>query len=184
MSRIGKQPVGFPAGVNVSMAGKEIKIEGAKGKLAFAIPSPIKASIDQSARRITLQRDGDLAETKALHGLARAIVRNMVQGVVDGYEKRLDIVGVGYQAKVEGKTLRLQVGFAHPVLKPIPTGLIVETPSAVKVIVKGADRQMVGQFAAEVRKVRPPEPYNGKGIRYEDERVRRKAGKSFVSGGE
>lgn len=184
MSRIGKQPVGFPAGVTVAVSGKEIRVEGAKGKLAFTIPGPIKASIDQSARKITFNRDGDQAEAKALHGLARAIVRNMVQGVVDGYEKRLDIVGVGYQAKVEGKTLRLQVGFAHPVLKPIPAGLVVETPSAVKVIIKGPDRQMVGQFAAEVRKVRPPEPYNGKGIRYEDERVRRKAGKSFVSGGE
>jgi large subunit ribosomal protein L6 len=184
MSRIGKQPVGFPTGVTVSLSGSLIRVEGAKGKLSFTMPPSINATIDQSARSITFKRDGDEAQAKALHGLTRALVRNMVQGVVEGYEKRLDIVGVGYQAKTEGKTLRLQVGFAHPVLKPIPAGLVVETPSAVKVIIKGADRQMVGQFAAEVRKVRPPEPYNGKGIRYDDERVRRKAGKSFVSGGD
>lgn len=184
MSRIGKQPVGFPAGVTVSVAGNQVRVEGAKGKLAFMLPAPIKATIDSAARSISFQRDGDAAQAKALHGLTRAIVRNMVQGVAEGYEKRLDIVGVGYQAKVDGKSLRLQVGFAHPVLKTIPVGLVVETPSAVKVIIKGADRQLVGQFAAEVRKVRPPEPYNGKGIRYEDERVRRKAGKSFVSGGD
>ena len=181
MSRIGKQPVGFPAGVNVSVTGNQVRVEGAKGKLAFVMPAPISATVDSAARNITFKRQGDEAEAKALHGLTRAIVRNMVQGVTEGYEKRLDIVGVGYQAKVDGKSLRLQVGFAHPVLKPIPAGLIVETPSAVKVIVKGADRQMVGQFAAEVRKVRPPEPYNGKGIKYADETIRRKQGKQFGS---
>jgi len=182
MSRIGKQPVAFPAGVRVELSGQVIRVEGSKGKLSFTVPSPIQAKVDQEARRISLHRPGDGREERALHGLSRALVRNMVEGVTQGYEKRLEIVGVGYQAKVDGKSLRLQVGFAHPVLKPIPAGLTVETPSPVKIIVKGADRQMVGQFTAEVRRVRPPEPYNGKGIRYENEHVKRKAGKSFVGG--
>src|SRR5262249_10808851 len=152
-----------PASVKVSVADSEVHIEGAKGKLSYKLPPAVTVKIDSTARRLQVVRQGDGQEQRALHGLTRALIRNMVQGVAEGYEKKLDIVGVGYQAKVEGKTLRLQVGFAHPVLKPIPVGLVVETPSAVKIIIRGPDRQMVGQFAAEVRKVRPPEPYNGKG---------------------
>src|SRR5262245_27236380 len=131
MSRIGKKPIEFPATVKVSVVDSEIRVEGAKGKLSQRVPRQITVEVDQSARRIVFKRVGDDREKRALHGLTRALVRNMVHGVTEGYEKRLDIVGVGYQAKVENKALRLQVGFAHPVLKPIPTGLIVETPSTV-----------------------------------------------------
>ena len=180
MSRIGKKPVPVPRGVKVDLQGNTIRVEGPKGKLAWRFPDPIRVQIDDGM--IVVSRSSDERQNRALHGLARALIANMVKGVVDGFERRLEIVGVGYNAKVDGRELHLQVGFANTVVKPIPEGIQVELPNPTHVVIRGADKRDVGQFAAEVRKVRPPEPYKGKGIRYEGERVRRKAGKAFQTG--
>ncbi len=180
MSRIGKIPVPIPSGVTVDVSASEVSVKGPKGQLTQPLTGGIGARVD--AGRLLLERPDDTAESRALHGLYRALCQNMVEGVTKGYERRLDIVGVSYQASVEGKRLRLQVGFSHPVFVDIPSGLKVTTPSAMQVLVEGIDKQMVGQFAATVRRVRPPEPYKGKGVRYSDERVVHKPGKSFVGG--
>jgi large subunit ribosomal protein L6 len=181
MSRIGKQPVAITGGAKVRLEGRSIHVEGPKGKLSWEIPGAITASMDAGGAAVSVARQSNAKPHRALHGLSRALIANMVRGVTTGFGKRLEIVGVGYNAKVEGKNLRLQIGFCHPVLLPIPTGLKVETPQPTKISVEGADKQLVGQFAANVRRIRPPEPYNGKGIRYEDEVVRRKVGKSIAS---
>ena len=177
MSRIGKQPVVVPSGVQVTTTGKTVTVEGPLGKLDMTHRPEIRVSVDDE-KGVLIERDGNEKSTRALHGLTRALIQNMVIGVTQGYEKKLEIVGVGYLAAVQGQTLQLRVGFANEVHKQIPQDLDVSCPDQTHVVVKGSDKQMVGQFAAEVRAVRKPEPYKGKGIRYVDEYVRRKAGKA------
>jgi large subunit ribosomal protein L6 len=183
MSRIGKQPVVLPAGVKVRVADGKVFVEGPKGKLEFAPHRAIKVEVDESAKVVRVSRPDDERQSRALHGLTRSLVANMVQGVTKGYEKRLKIEGIGYQARMDKKAVVLTVGYANAVEMSPPEGVTVELADPTTIIVKGADKQKVGQFAAEVRAVRKPEPYKGKGIRYENEQVRRKEGKSFASGG-
>jgi large subunit ribosomal protein L6 len=188
MSRIGKQPVVIPAGVKVSKAGAALNFEGPKGKMSLPVHPDMGITVDDKAKQVRVERPSDAKKHRALHGLTRALVDNAVRGVVDPYEKKLEITGVGYGAKVEGKNLVLNVGFAHPVKVEIPTGLTVETPKPTEVFIRGVNKQLVGEFTATARKVRPPEPYNAKGIKYgktkdqPEEIVKRKAGKAFGSG--
>ena len=181
MSRIGKQPVAVPSGVKVAIDGQVINVEGPKGKLLFKMADGVSASLDPEKNQVVVKRASDLRQHKALHGLTRSLIANMVKGVTDGYQKRLDIIGVGYGAKLQGKELTLTVGFAAPVKRMVPEGLTVTVPKPTQIVIQGPDKQMVGEFAAVVRRVRPPEPYKGKGIRYEGEVVKRKAGKAFVT---
>lgn len=178
MSRIGKQPINIPAGVKVNISQREVQVEGKLGKLAWSHHPDIAVSLEQDGNRIVCSRGSDAREARALHGLTRALIQNMVTGVSEGYEKRLEIQGVGYLAAVQGDQLQLRVGFANEVHKQIPSDLDVSCPDQTHVVVKGVDKQKVGQFAAEVRAIRKPEPYKGKGIRYDGEQVRRKAGKT------
>ena len=184
MSRIGKQPVVVPAGVKIRIADGKVFVEGPKGaKLEQVYPRSISVELDEAAKVIRVTRPDDERQNRALHGLTRSLIANMVQGVTKGYERRLKIEGIGYQARMEKKAVVLTVGYANAVTVAPPDGVTVELPDATTILVKGADKQKVGQMAAEIRHVRPPEPYKGKGIRYEDEQVRRKEGKSFASGG-
>lgn len=183
MSRIGKKPVPLPAGVSAKVEGNTLTIKGPQGELKLKHHSAMKVSVDTSANQIVVARPDDERSNKALHGLTRSLVNNMVAGVVKPFEKKLEIIGVGYQAAVAGKNLSLQVGFANAVKLPIPAGVKVTLPDNTHIVLQSPDKQAVGQFAAVIRKVRPPEPYKGKGIRYEGEHVRRKAGKAFASGG-
>jgi large subunit ribosomal protein L6 len=176
MSRIGKKPVPIPDGVKVKIADREISVEGKLGKLVWTHRPEINVAVEGDEVLVT--RDNDDRLPRSLHGLTRALVRNMVEGVATGYEKKLEIQGVGYLAAIQGDVLQLRVGFANEVHKKIPAGLTVTCPDQTHIVIKGADRQKVGQFAAEVRAVRKPEPYKGKGIRYDGEQVRRKAGKT------
>lgn len=181
MSRIGKQPVVVPAGVKVRVADGKIFVEGPKGKLEFEPHRAMNVAFDEPAKALKVTRPDDERLSRALHGLTRSIIANMVEGVTKGYEKRLKIEGVGYQARLDKKNVVLTVGYANAVTMKPPEGVTAEVPDATTIIIKGADKQKVGQFAAEVRAVRKPEPYKGKGIRYENEQVRRKEGKSFSS---
>jgi len=183
MSRIGKQPVVIPAGVKVQLQGQEIKVEGPKGKLALIIHPLMKMEHDDKDKVIRIIRPNDERANRALHGLTRALVANMVEGVTKGFEKRLKIEGVGYQGRIDKKAVVLVVGYANHVVKMPPEGVTAEMPDPNTIVIKGADKQKVGQYAAELRAVRKPEPYKGKGVRYENEVVRRKEGKSFTSGG-
>ncbi len=178
MSRIGKKPIQIPDGVKVSLAAGAVTVEGKLGKLQWAHRPEIAVQQDTESGQIVCSRDSEEREVRALHGLTRSLIQNMVTGVSEGYEKRLEIVGVGYLGAIDGDTLQLRVGFANEIHKKIPAGLGVTCPDQSHVVIKGVDKQMVGQFAAEVRAVRKPEPYKGKGIRYEGEQVRRKAGKT------
>jgi large subunit ribosomal protein L6 len=180
MSRIGKQPVVVPSGVKVALAEGHVSIEGPAGTLAWEYRPEMTVEYDEAAKQITVARKDDSRTARALHGLTRALVQNMIVGVTKGYEKKLEIVGVGYLAAVQKGELQLRVGFANEVHLPIPKGLTVTCPDQTHVVIKGPDKQMVGQFAAEARAVRKPEPYKGKGIRYENEVVRRKAGKAMT----
>jgi large subunit ribosomal protein L6 len=181
MSRIGKQPVAIPAGVKVQVDGSKVRVEGPKGKLEFTAHTAMKIASD--GKTLTVTRPDNERLNRALHGLTRSLIFNMVEGVTKGYEKRLKIEGIGYQARMDKKAVVLMVGFANPIPMTPPEGVTVELPDATTILIKGADKQKVGQFAAEVREVRKPEPYKGKGIRYENEVVRRKEGKSFAGGG-
>ncbi len=184
MSRIGKQPVPIPTGVKVKVADGKVFVEGSKGqKLEFTHHRLIKVEVDEAGKAIRVTRPDDERFTRSLHGLTRSLIANMVEGVTKGYEKRLKIEGIGYQASAKNKGVELTVGYANRVLMVPPAGVTVEVPDPTTILIKGADKQKVGQFAAEVRHVRPPEPYKGKGIRYEKEQVRRKEGKSFTTGG-
>jgi large subunit ribosomal protein L6 len=178
MSRIGKKPVAIPGGVKITVQGRKIEVEGPKGKLAWEHPPEVSVSIDEESQQVEVERGKDDRNSRALHGLTRALVNNMVQGVFQGYEKRLEIVGVGYLAAVQGDTLQLRVGYANELRKKIPTGLEVTCPDQTHVVVRGCDKQQVGEFAAEVRSLRKPEPYKGKGIRYQGEYVKIKPGKA------
>lgn len=180
MSRIGKQPIAVPSGVKVDIAGRQVHIEGPLGKLTQELRPEVSVEFDAEGKQVVLKRRDDSRQARALHGLSRALVANMVEGVTKGYEKRLEVVGVGYLAAVQNNNLQLRVGFANEVQLPIPAGLNVTCPDQTHIVVKGSDKQLVGQFAAEVRAVRKPEPYKGKGVRYEGEAVRRKAGKAMT----
>lgn len=178
MSRIGKKPVAIPNGVKVHVAEQEISVEGKLGKLVWSHRPEVGVAIDSETNSVVVTRHTDNRESRALHGLTRALIQNMVVGVSEGYEKRLEIHGVGYLGAIAGDVLQLRVGFANEIHKKIPAGVEVICPDQTHVVIKGVDKQKVGQFAAEVRAVRKPEPYKGKGIRYEGEQVRRKAGKT------
>jgi large subunit ribosomal protein L6 len=180
MSRIGRKPVPVPPDVKVSIIDSKIEIEGPKGKLSFTHRPEIDVVFDQAGRQIVVSRHDDERLNRSLHGLTRSLVANMVQGVTSGYTKKLEIVGVGYQAQLKkADTLALQVGYANQIVLEAPAGVNVTVPDPTHITISGPDKQAVGQFAAVVRKVRPPEPYKGKGIRYEGEFIRRKAGKAF-----
>jgi large subunit ribosomal protein L6 len=175
MSRIGKSPIELPAGVSVALSAGRVMVNGPLGELSRDIPQ--RMTIEQSEGALTVTRPTDRGEDRALHGLTRTLVANMVEGVTKGFEKRLEIQGVGYRASLRGTSLELNVGFSHSVVKEAPAGITYDVPTPTEVVVKGIDKQQVGQVAAEIRKVRPPEPYKGKGIRYQGEYVRRKVGK-------
>ncbi len=178
MSRIGRRPVALPSGVSATAKDGGLEVKGPKGTLFESLPSRIGLDVEDG--RVKLDRPDDRKESKALHGLARALVQNMVKGVSEGFSKQLEIQGVGYRAAASGKTLNLLLGLSHPVDIPVPEGLSVSVQQNV-IKIEGASRQVVGQFAAEIRMLRPPEPYKGKGIRYVGEQVRRKVGKANVS---
>ena len=175
MSRIGKKPIELPSTVNVSLSPGRVMVNGPLGELSQEVPARMK--IEQSNGAITVERPTERGEDRALHGLTRSLIANMVEGVTKGFEKRLELQGVGYRAALQGSDLRLDVGYSHPVVIKAPQGITFEVPVPTQVVVKGVDKQQVGQISAEIRKVRPPEPYKGKGIRYEGEYVRRKVGK-------
>lgn len=183
MSRIGKQPVACPKGVKVAVSGRQVTVEGPKGKLSIQARPEVTVSVAEDGATVNITMDENLAEVKenrAYWGLTRSLIQNMVVGVTQGYSKALEVIGVGYNAQVQGNQLRLQVGFANPVMVAIPTGVDVAVDRSI-IRVSGADKQQVGQFAAQVRAVRKPEPYNSKGIKYTDEVVKRKQGKAFGS---
>ena len=179
MSRMGKKPVEIPPGVQVALEGRTITVKGAKGELSLSFPDGI--SVNQAGRQIVVTRASDAKRDRALHGTIRSHIANMMEGVSKGFEKTLQIVGVGYRACVEGKNLVMQLGFSHPIRYDIPSEVTVTTAKDNSITVSGCDKQLVGQVAAEIRAYRPPEPYKGKGIRYKDEWVRRKAGKAMAS---
>jgi large subunit ribosomal protein L6 len=180
MSRIGKKPVQVPAPIKVAIADSTVSIEGPKGKLQWQCRPEVTVAYDADAKLLTVARQSDDRLSRALHGLTRAVLQNMVVGVTQGYEKRLEIVGVGYLAAVQGQILQLRVGLANELQVPIPEGVKVACPDQQHIVIQGIDKQVVGQFAAEVRALRKPEPYKGKGIRYLGEPVRRKQGKAMV----
>ena len=175
MSRIGRQPIELPTGVNVSISPGRVMVNGPLGELSQQVPSRMK--IEQAEGTITVARPTERGDDRALHGLTRTLIANMVEGVTKGFEKRLELQGVGYRAALQGADLRLDVGYSHPVVIEPRQGISFEVPVPTQIVVKGTDKQMVGQTAAEIRAVRKPEPYKGKGIRYEGEFVRRKVGK-------
>ncbi len=191
MSRIGKKAVAIPSGVKVELSGQTLKISSGSETLVHTINPIVKVEYDSSDQEIRVTRDSDERFVRAMHGTTRALIANMIHGVTKGYEKGLLIFGTGYGVKQEGAALLLSVGMAQPAQVPVPSGVTVEikTPNArgnevpAAMTVRGADKQTVGQFAAVIRRVRPPEPYNGKGVRYADEVVKRKVGKAFASGG-
>jgi large subunit ribosomal protein L6 len=180
MSRIGKNPVPIPKGVKASVSGSALLVEGPLGKLEQQIHPAVSVQVDDASGQILVSRADDGRIARSVHGLTRALAANMVEGVSKGYEKKLEIVGVGYLAAIQKEVLQLRVGFANELQVPIPKGLTVICPDQTHISIKGIDKQAVGQFAAEVRSLRKPEPYKGKGIRYENEQVRRKAGKAVT----
>lgn len=178
MSRIGKKPVAIPAGVTVSMSDRTIDVEGPKGKLSYTHRPEVDVRIDEDSKQVVVTRPSETRTNRQYHGLTRAIVANMMAGVTTGYEKKLEIVGVGYLAAINGDTLQLRVGFANELHRKIPAELTVTCPDQTHVVVQGCDKQKVGQFAAEIRSLRKPEPYKGKGVRYQGEQIKIKPGKS------
>ena len=175
MSRIGRRPIELPAGVTVAVSPGRVQVTGPLGELSQVVPT--RMQIEKTEAEIVVTRPTDRGEDRALHGLTRTLIANMIEGVTRGFEKHLEIQGVGYRAQLKGTDLELAVGYSHPVVIAPRDGISFDLPTPTQIVVKGIDKQMVGQTAAEVRKVRPPEPYKGKGIRYRDEHVRRKVGK-------
>jgi large subunit ribosomal protein L6 len=175
MSRIGGRPIEIPDGVTVEIGAGAVSVKGPKGELSQSVSPSMR--IEQSNGTLTVERPSDRGEHRALHGLTRTLVANMVEGVTNGFEKRLEIQGVGYRARLQGKALEMTLGFSHPVSISPPEGIEFEVPQPTEVVVRGIDKQLVGEIAARVRKQRPPEPYKGKGVRYSGEYVRRKVGK-------
>ncbi|MGI6262754.1 MAG: 50S ribosomal protein L6 [Succiniclasticum sp.] len=176
MSRIGKKPIDVPAGVTVKVENNLVTVKGPKGELQRQIHHMMKVTLDNGV--ITVERPDDEKENRALHGLSRTLIRNMVEGVTKGYSKTLEIQGVGYRAAKQGKNINFTLGFSHPVVMEPPAGITFDVPQPNKIVVSGPDKEQVGAVAAEIRNLRPPEPYKGKGIRYEGEHVRRKVGKA------
>jgi len=176
MSRIGRQPIAIPAGVEVKVDGSTVTVKGPKGTLTKTVHQNMKVEVEGATVVVTRPNDSNL--NKSLHGLTRTLIANMVEGVEKGYSKELEVNGVGYRVAKQGKDLVLNIGFSHQVIMPEPEGITVECPSPNKIVISGPDKQKVGQFAAEVREKRPPEPYKGKGIKYADEHIRRKEGKA------
>ena len=176
MSRIGRQPISVPAGVEVNLSGATVNVKGPKGVLSRQVAEPIV--VRQEDGVLVVERPNDERRSRALHGLTRTLVQNMVIGVTNGFSKELEIVGVGYRAALQGQSLQLALGFSHGVNVPAPDGITFEVPIPTRVIVRGVDKEQVGQVAANIRKIRKPEPYKGKGVRYLGERVQRKAGKA------
>lgn len=181
MSRIGKQPIPVPGGVKIAVSGMQVKVEGPKGKLEIVFRPEVTVAVDGAKVNVGRKNESKLA--RSLHGTTRALIQNMINGVVKGYSQNMDIVGVGWQSKVEGKKLVLQVGFCHAIDVDIPAGVTVKLPNPQRIELAGIDKQSVRHFAALLRGLRKPEPYKGKGIRYEGEHIALKAGKSFVGGG-
>ncbi len=179
MSRVGKAPITLPSGVSVDIDGQKVKVKGPKGELLREFHERVSITEDDGV--LTVSRSDDDRQSRALHGLSRALLANMVIGVSEGYKKELSIVGVGYRAALNGNSIDLQLGFSHPVSVDAPAGITFEVPEQTKIIISGIDKESVGQIASEIRAIRPPEPYKGKGIRYVDEYVRRKAGKAGVA---
>jgi len=176
MSRIGKLPIPVPAGVTVEINGQDVSVKGPKGELKLTISKPIAASVEEG--NVIVARPDDEAVSKSLHGLTRSLIANNVHGVSEGFSKALEIVGTGYRAAAKGAGIELSLGFSHPVIVTPPQGVTLVVEGNTKIIVSGIDKQAVGEMAANIRKIRKPEPYKGKGVRYEGERVRRKAGKA------
>jgi large subunit ribosomal protein L6 len=175
MSRIGKKPISIPAGVKVLVVDAVVKAEGPKGRLSQPVPSGISAAIQ--GNQIVIARDTDARPVRALHGLTRSLVANMVTGVKDGFERKLEIVGIGYRAQLQGRNLQLALGYSHPVIFPLPEGITAEIEKQTLLTLRGADKALLGQTAARLRSLRKPDPYKGKGIKYTDEVIRRKVGK-------
>ncbi|MDQ3771787.1 MAG: 50S ribosomal protein L6 [Actinomycetota bacterium] len=181
MSRIGQAPIPVPDGVGVSVIGRDVTVNGPRGELQRSLPEKIE--VEQADGELVVKRSTEQREVRALHGLIRSLLNNMVIGVTEGFEKRLEISGVGYRASKQGRDLEVLVGFSHPVRKPAPDGVEFEVPTPTRITVKGIDKELVGQVAAEIRAIRKPEPYKAKGIRYEGEHIRRKAGKAAKAAG-
>ncbi len=181
MSRIGQAPITVPTGVDVTVGSGSVHVKGPKGELARTVPEGI--SIEQSDGELRVVRSSESNDVRALHGLVRSLVANMIQGVTEGYEKRLEIHGVGYRAAKAGNDLELSVGFSHTVRKAAPSGIEFDVPTPTRITIRGIDKELVGQTAADIRAIKKPEPYKAKGIRYEGEHIRRKAGKAAKAGG-
>ena len=175
MSRIGKQPIPIPQGVKIQVDGATVRAEGPKGKLAQPVPTGLTTRVADGT--IFIERAGDDRRVRALHGLARALVANMVTGVKDGFERKLDIVGIGYRAQMQGKNIQLALGYSHPIIFPLPDGVTAEIDKQTAITLRGADKAVLGQTAAKLRALRKPDPYKGKGIKYANEVIRRKVGK-------
>lgn len=176
MSRIGKKPVSIPSNVTITLSGEQIKVKGPKGELISSLHPAIK--VVHEANEVICTRSDDAPKNRALHGLTRALIQNMVSGVSEGYKKVLDIVGVGYRAEVKGENLFINIGYSHPIYFMPPAEIKISTPTQTQIVVEGIDKQLVGLVAAKIRSFRKPEPYKGKGIKYSDEQIRRKAGKT------
>src|SRR5215468_3612115 len=175
MSRIGRKPIALPQGVKVAVDGKTVSVEGPKGKLSQLVPDSVSVSVASNV--LTVERSSDERNVRALHGLTRALLANMVHGVKDGFERKLEIVGIGYRAQLQGKNLHLALGYSHPVIFPLPEGVQAEVDRQVTITLRGSDKALLGQTAAKLRALRKPDPYKGKGIKYADEHIRRKVGK-------
>jgi large subunit ribosomal protein L6 len=180
MSRIGRKPVNIPQGVKVNIDGAVVRAEGPKGKLMQPVPAGLSAKLENN--QLVISRSGEDRKVRALHGLARALVANMVTGVNDGFERKLEIVGIGYRAQLQGRAIQLALGYSHPVIFPLPEGVTAEIDRQVSITLRGADKAVLGQTAAKLRALREPDPYKGKGIRYANEVVRRKVGKKAGAG--
>lgn len=181
MSRVGRKPIPFAAGVKVNLSGKNVTVAGPRGELVATVHPDISVEVKENV--ITVLRPSDTKQHRSLHGLWRALLANMVRGVTEGYVRKLELVGVGYRAELKGKKLQLLLGFSHPILFLPPDGIKVETPTQNNITISGIDRALVGQVAAKIRSFRPPEPYKGKGVKYEGEYIRRKAGKAAAASG-
>ena len=180
MSRIGRKPVSIPQGVKLNLDGAVVRAEGPKGKLSQPIPAGLSAKIENN--QLVISRSGEDRKVRALHGLARALMANMVTGVKDGFERKLEIVGIGYRAQLQGRAIQLALGYSHPVIFPLPEGVTAEIDRQVSITLRGADKAVLGQTAAKLRALRKPDPYKGKGIRYANEVVRKKVGKKAGAG--
>ncbi|HEC69080.1 MAG TPA: 50S ribosomal protein L6 [Candidatus Omnitrophica bacterium] len=180
MSKIGRKPIDLPSGVKVQVKGRQVIVEGSKGKLEYQLPQGI--ILKENEQKIFIERTSETKQARAFQGLVRALVFNMVKGVSEGFKKELEIVGVGYKVELKKESLFLDLGFSHPVEKVIPSDLKVSTPSSTRIVIEGIDKQRVAEFAAQVRRIKPPEPYKGKGIKYAGEQVRKKLGKAMAKG--